>query len=140
MHCGGSGRCGVLVLARILYRRFGHTGGIDRSLCDPALGVKRGRRRLRGRTPEAQQNQVPYVLPLKPPGSPMFRPDPNGPHSLKEVIANLGEVLRELPADSPRARTLADMIRRFGKAETDSPLSSGSAKVASAKAVDPRLR
>ena len=40
----------------------------------------------------------------------MFHPDPNGEHSVEEVIAKLTEVLVGVPHDSPRARKLAEMI------------------------------
>ena len=41
----------------------------------------------------------------------MFRPDPDGEHSVEEVIAKLTEVLTGVPPDSPRARKLIEMIR-----------------------------
>jgi len=43
----------------------------------------------------------------------MFRPDPNGTHSLEEIIAKLTEVLKDVPPDSSRAQKLADMIDRL---------------------------
>ena len=43
----------------------------------------------------------------------MFRPDPNGPHSVADVITRLADTMRELPPDSPRAEELAEMIRRL---------------------------
>jgi len=45
----------------------------------------------------------------------MFRPDPNGPHSIEEVIAKLADVLRDIPADSSRGQRLLDMIARLRK-------------------------
>ena len=41
----------------------------------------------------------------------MFRPDPNGEHSVEEVIAKLTDILTDVPLDSPRAQKLAEMIR-----------------------------
>jgi len=41
----------------------------------------------------------------------MFRPDPNGEHSIEEVIAKLTDILADVPHDSPRAQKLAEMIR-----------------------------
>ena len=41
----------------------------------------------------------------------MFRPDPNGEHSVEEIIAKLRDVLAGEPPDTPRARRLAEMIR-----------------------------
>jgi len=41
----------------------------------------------------------------------MFRPDPNGAHSVEEVIAKLTDALTDVPPDSPRAQKLAEMIR-----------------------------
>jgi hypothetical protein len=41
----------------------------------------------------------------------MFRPDPNGEHSVEEVIAKLRDALTDEPPDSPRARKLAELIR-----------------------------
>ena len=41
----------------------------------------------------------------------MFRPDPNGEHSIEEVIAKLTDILTDVPHDSPRAQKLAEMIR-----------------------------
>ena len=41
----------------------------------------------------------------------MFRPDPNGEHSVEEVIAKLTGILTDVPDDSPRAQKLAEMIR-----------------------------
>jgi hypothetical protein len=34
----------------------------------------------------------------------MFRPDPSGPHTVKEAVAKLTEMLKEFPPDSPRAQ------------------------------------
>lgn len=48
----------------------------------------------------------------------MFRPDPNGEHSVEDIIAKLTGILADVPADSPRARKIAEMIRglrQFGK-------------------------
>jgi predicted RNA-binding protein with EMAP domain len=47
----------------------------------------------------------------------MFRPDPNGPHSAREAVAKLSEVLKEEPSDSPRAKKLASMIRELQNGE-----------------------
>jgi hypothetical protein len=41
----------------------------------------------------------------------MFRPDPNGAHSVEQVIAKLTDILTDVPHDSPRAQKLAEMIR-----------------------------
>jgi hypothetical protein len=43
----------------------------------------------------------------------MFRPDPNGPHTVEETVAKLTEMLKELPPDSPRAEQLVVTIRRL---------------------------
>jgi hypothetical protein len=43
----------------------------------------------------------------------MFRPDPNGKHSVEEVIAKLTGILTDVPDDSPRAQKLAEMIREL---------------------------
>ena len=51
----------------------------------------------------------------------MFRPDPNGPHSVEQVIAKLTEILEGLPADSPRAEKVAEMIRGLKKTENEYP-------------------
>ncbi len=51
----------------------------------------------------------------------MFRPDPNGQHSVEQVIAKLTDVLADLPHDSPRARKLVEMIRGLQKIDTDRP-------------------
>lgn len=43
----------------------------------------------------------------------MFRPDPNGEHSVEEVIAKLTDILADVPDDSPRAQKLAQLIREL---------------------------
>jgi cytochrome c-type biogenesis protein CcmH/NrfG len=44
----------------------------------------------------------------------MFRPDPNGgPHTVEEAVAKLTAMMKELPADSPRAKQLVGTIRRL---------------------------
>jgi hypothetical protein len=43
----------------------------------------------------------------------MFRPDPNGHHTVDEAVAKLTEKLKELSPDSPRAQQLAGTIRRL---------------------------
>ena len=43
----------------------------------------------------------------------MFRPDPKGPHTIKETVARLIDMMKELPPDSPRARQLAGTINRL---------------------------
>jgi hypothetical protein len=41
----------------------------------------------------------------------MFRPDPNGEHSVEKVIAKLTDILTDVPDDSPRAKKLGEMIQ-----------------------------
>jgi predicted ATP-grasp superfamily ATP-dependent carboligase len=41
----------------------------------------------------------------------MFRPDPNGEHSVEEIIAKLSDTLADIPPDNPRAQKLAELIR-----------------------------
>jgi hypothetical protein len=57
----------------------------------------------------------------------MFRLDPNGTHSVDDIIATLREVLTGVPPDSPRAQKLAEMIRglrKSGKGEAESAIAS----------------
>ena len=64
----------------------------------------------------------------------MFRPDPNGAHSVEQVIAKLTDILTDVPHDSPRAQKLAEMIRglqdvrkeQAGKAVVPAPTRTGS--------------
>ena len=43
----------------------------------------------------------------------MFRPDPRSEHTVDEAITKLTEMMNELPNDSPRAKQLAETIRRL---------------------------
>jgi hypothetical protein len=43
----------------------------------------------------------------------MFCPDPNGPHTIKETVAKLIDMMKEVPPDSPRAKQLAGTIYRL---------------------------
>jgi hypothetical protein len=43
----------------------------------------------------------------------MLRPAPNGELSVDKVIAELTAILADVPADSPRALKLAEIIRRL---------------------------
>jgi hypothetical protein len=53
----------------------------------------------------------------------MFRPDPSGPHTVEDAIGKLANLIKVLPADSPRTRQLVDMIRRLqGLTERSAPL------------------
>jgi hypothetical protein len=45
----------------------------------------------------------------------MFRPDPNGEHSVEQIIAKLTDSLTDVPDDSPRAQKLTEMIRGLRK-------------------------
>ena len=51
----------------------------------------------------------------------MFRPDPNGPHSVEQVVAKLTEILKGLPSDSLRAEKVAELIRGLKKIENEYP-------------------
>ena len=43
----------------------------------------------------------------------MFRPDPRGPYTIKETVAKLIDMMKEVPPDSPRAKQLAGTIHRL---------------------------
>jgi hypothetical protein len=43
----------------------------------------------------------------------MFRPDPDGPHTVEEAVGKLTELMKVLPVDSDRTRQLAELIRRL---------------------------
>jgi len=49
----------------------------------------------------------------------MFHPDPNGEHSVEEVIAKLTDILTDVPHDGPRAQKLAEMIRGLRETEKE---------------------
>jgi hypothetical protein len=57
----------------------------------------------------------------------MFRPDPNGAHSVEQVIAKLTDILTDIPHDSPRAQKLAEMIRGLQQVQKEpvAPASTG---------------
>jgi hypothetical protein len=76
-------------------------------------------RYLADRTPGAHATKLSAVRlsPEAPGKAAMFRPDPNGPHSAREAVAKLSEVLKEEPSDSPRAKKLASMIRELQNGE-----------------------